>query len=503
MPDATANKRIAKNTILLYFRSLVLIIISLYTSREILRALGVEDFGIYQLMGGVVAMFSLLSGSMSQASQRFITYAMGGKMNVKDVFTTSVTLHLVLGLLLVLLLEIGGVYFLYNHLKIPPERLEAAFWVLQCSIFTFFINILSVPYNSLIVAHERMDAFAYISILEAVLKLLSVYIIYLFDADRLLIYAVAIVAASSIVRLAYSMFCKRAFDEANGVHLGIKKDLFKEMLSFAGWNLWGSGSYALRNQGIDVLMNIFFGVAINAAKGVCNQVQNAVYQFVTNFQAAVTPQLTKSIAQDDKQRTFLLIFQGSRLSFYLLLLFSVPLIKSCHYVLSLWLVQVPAYAVEFVQWTMVYLLLDCLSRFLINAILANGNIRGYQVVVSCVKLLALPLAYIFFKIGWSPLVGVWVNILLEIICLFLRLLYNRKMIGLPVRRFAQQVVVKCWVVFGVIWGAASYLENFVHHPLLQIGSTLTLTVTLILLIGINRTERKWILSKIKPKKIIQ
>lgn len=494
------NKRIAKNTLFLYFRSILLIIISLYTTREILKVLGVDDYGIYQLIGGMVAMFAMLSGSMSSASQRFITYALGreNKDDVKKVFATSITLHIIIGALLILILEVCGVYFLYNYLEIPDGRLTAAFWTLQCSILAFYLNIISVPYNSLIIAYERMEAFAYISIFDGVLKLLSVYLLYIISFDKLVVYSIAILFSSGLVRLLYTIYCKRQFEEAKRVKLGIEKQCFREMASFAGWNIWGSGSVVLRNQGIDVLMNVFFGVTINAAKGLCNQVQNAVYQFVTNFQSAVNPQLTKSVAQHDLVRTHTLIFQGSRFSFYLLMLLSVPLILHIQYVLSLWLVEVPDFTVYFIQWTMVYLLFDTQSRFLITSIMAVGKIRNYQIVVGGIKILALPIVYVCFKLGIGPLAGIWVNILLECVCLVLRFRYNSKLLNMNVGRYIIEVFFRCWSVFIIALSFSRLLMEILPlHSILEIFISVLISVGTIYIMGIKGRERAFVFAKVK------
>ena len=320
--NSASNKRIAKNTLFLYFRSIFLILITLYTSRVILQSLGVRDFGIYNVVGGVVAMFSMLSGSMQTATQRFLTFALGKNdfTNLKKVFMTSISIHIALGAILVVLLEVVGTWFLYNKMNIPAERVDIAFWVLQFSIATLFVNVISVPYNAAIIAHEKMATFAYISILDGLLKLGIAFAIVYTPYDRLIMYALLMFGLSLLNRIMYTMYSHRHFEETQHVKLGIEKGLFQEMFSFAGWNLFGSGSKLLRNQGVDILLNMFFGVTVNAAKGLSNQVHHAVYQFITNFQTAVNPQLTMSVAQTDYKRTHTLIIQGSRFSFYLMCL---------------------------------------------------------------------------------------------------------------------------------------------------------------------------------------
>lgn len=495
----TNNKRIAKNTIFLYFRSILLILISLYTSRVILDALGVSDYGVYNVVGGMVSMFTMLSGSMSSASQRFITFALGKNdfSHLRKVFNTAVSLHVVLGFIIVILLEVIGVWFLYNKLNIPIERLDIAFWVLQFSIATFFLSVISVPFNAAIIAHEKMSAFAYIGIVDGILKLIIAICITYSSIDRLFLYSFLIFLVSVSTCLIYVIYCHRNFSETKQLKWLIDRSLFHEMFSFASWNLLGSGSLVLRNQGIDILLNLFFGVTVNAAKGICNQVQAGVYQFVTNFQTAVTPQITKSVAQSDYDRTHTLIMQGGRFSFYLLALFAIPIIIAAPQLLSLWLVEVPQFTVEFVRWTMIYLLWDSLSRFLINTILACGKIRTYEIIVGGTKLFALPLAYVWLLLGGSALVGIWVNIIIEVVCLCQRLGFNARYNGLSWNSYIVKVVFRCWLTFSVAFSCCYLLQKYLSNNfLLNILVSLAITLLAIVLIGISSTERHLVIGKI-------
>ncbi len=501
MPDYSKNNRLlAKNTLFLYLRSFVVLLITLYTSRIALQALGIEDYGIYNVVGGVVAMFSMLSTTMSGASQRFITYALGqnDEVHLKKVFNTSLLIHIILGLIIVVLLEIFGLWFLYNKLNIPAERLGVAFWVFQFSVATLFVNIISLPYNATIIAHEHMVAFAYISILEASLKLGAVLLLLVILVDKLLLYAAIMFCIALLLRFIYSIYCYRRFQEARHLAFHIERDIFKEMFAFAGWDLIGNASLVLRNQGIDILLNIFFGVTVNAAKGICNQVQRAVSQFVTGFQTAVYPQITKSIAQNDFYRAHSLINNGSRFSFFLLCFFAVPIIIATPQLLSLWLVEVPKYTVIFVRWTMVYMLCDTLSRFLIHGILAYGKIRNYQLVVGSTKLLALPLAYIWLSHGGSPIVGIWVNIFLEMIAMCLLLNFNRKYNGLSWTNYLKKVVLRCWIIFATIILFVILTKTLISGNiflLLFVG--VICAVLLISFVGMSAHERTIIHEKIK------
>lgn len=495
----TENKRIARNTLLLYFRSILLILISLYTSRVILDALGVKNYGIYNIVGGVVTSLSILGTSMGSATQRFITFALGKKdpVYLKDVFQTSVTLHIVLGIITVFCLEIVGVYLLYNYLNIPHDRINAAFWTMQCSIAVLFITFIAVPYNSLIIAHERMGAFAYISLLDGFFKIGIAFMLFFSPVDKLILYAVLLMLVAIVQRLIYTIYCRRNFVESVKIKYNINKCLFKEMFAFSTWNLLGDGSVVLRNQGIDILINIFFGVTINAAKGVCNQVQGVIYQFVSNFQTAVNPQLTKSIALSDYRRSHQLVIQGSRLSFYLLSIFSIPIIIFANDILGLWLVETPNYTVEFIRWTFIYLQFDCVSRFLTISILATGNIRAFQIVVSGIRFLALPLTYLFFIYWKNPVGGVWVNILLEICCLFLRLFFNNKQTGLKYSDFIIEVIFKGWLVFSISLSVPYLLIIYMKINFI-VGMFLVVFVIIcmVYMFGITGDEKRMVKEKI-------
>ena len=448
MTDTSANnKRIAKNTLLLYFRMLFMMAVSLYTSRVVLNALGVEDFGIYNVVGGVVAMFSMLSGSLSAAITRFITYELGkgNQENLKKIFSSSVTIQIGLAILIIVVAEAIGVWFLNMKMNIPDVRITAANWVFQFSILTFAVNLISVPYNASIIAHERMSAFAYISILEAIGKLAIVFLIVISPMDKLIFYAILMCAVALIVRLAYGVYCKRHFEECT-YHFIFDRDLLKHMFGFAGWNFIGATSAVLRDQGGNVVINLFCGPAANAARGIAFQVNNAISGFVTNFMTALNPQITKSYAAGDRKYMMTLIFQGARLSFYMLLLLSLPVLINTHYILGLWLKIVPDHAVLFVQLVLVFAMSESISNPLITAMLATGRIRNYQLVVGGLQMINLPVSYILLRIEMFPEVVLVVAIVISQCCLAARLLMLREMIGLSVRKYMKKVYVNVLVV---------------------------------------------------------
>lgn len=506
MPDNSANnKRIAKNTLLLYVRSFILLLIGLYTSRLTLQVLGVEDYGIYQVVGGVVTMFSILSSTLNAASQRFITYSLGegDKNELKRVFTTCITLHIALGLIVVIILEVLGIWFLHTKLNIPPERLQVATYVMHISIATFFVNVISVPYNSVIIAHERMGAFAYISLLEGILKLACVSLLFLISWDKLLMYAILYFCVGILIRSIYSIYCTRHFEEARQIKLHIEKDLFKNMFSFAGWNLVGASALVLRNQGIDILLNMFFGVSVNAAKGVSNQIQSAVHQLVGNFTTSVNPQLTKSVAQKDYARTHSLIFHGGKMAFSLMMVIAVPFIINANSIMSIWLKEVPEYAVELAILSFIYMLTETQSRFLINSVLANGKIRTFQLTLGGIKMLAVPITWVFLQLGGSPLVGLIVNIVLQFTCLFGEIQFSHKYVHLDRMGYFIRVVCRSWTTFLSALALAYISHKFISdNILISLIISELITVSLLWVIGFDRTEKN-LVQELIIKKVLK
>lgn len=448
MSDNSADKkRIVKNTILLYGRMLLMMVISLYTSRVILNALGVEDYGIYNVVGGVVTMFTMLSGSLSAAISRFITFELGkgDPEKLKRVFATSVNVQLILIVIITILLETIGLWFLNNKLVIPEDRLVAANWVFQFSVITFAINLWSVPYNAAIIAHEHMNAFAYISIFDAVAKLFVAFAILKNPCDRLIYYSALLLVVGIIQRYLYAFYCKRHFAECEFYFLYDKK-ITKEIFGFAGWNFIGASSDILRDQGGNILINLFFGPTINAARGIAIQVNGAVYSFVQNFMTAIKPQITKNYASGNWGYMMELLFLGCRYGYYILLLLSLPVIINAEYILALWLGQVPEHTASFVRLVLLFSLSESLSSTLITAQLATGKIKNYQLIVGTLSLLNLPLSYLCLKLGAPAECIFVVAIFVSLICELARVLMLRKMINLSVRAFLYNVLVNVALV---------------------------------------------------------
>lgn len=436
------TKRIAKNTLMLYVRMLFGMLVSLYTSRVVLQALGVEDYGIYNVVGGFVAMFSMISTSLSSSVSRFLTFELGrGDMEqLKKVFSTSLCIHLVLAGIVFLAAESVGVWFLNTQMTIPADRLYAANWVFQASLVAFMFGLFSVPYNASIVAHERMTAFAYIGILDIILRLFIIlFIAYApFHFDRLIVYALLLVVLGISMQAVYWIYCKYHFDECR-LQFRFYHETWKAMSTFAGWNFIGCTAVLLKDQGVNILLNLFIGPVINAARAIAGSVNNVLSSFAGNFMTALTPQITKSYAAGDYSYMFSLVERGSRFSYYILLVFALPVLFETDFILTLWLKSYPEHTVNFVRLVLLVTMCDILSNTLINLQLATGKLRNYQLAVGGMLLMNFPLSYICLKLGFPPESVLIVALLVAVCCLLLRLLFLRKMVGLPIRRYLYKV----------------------------------------------------------------
>lgn len=487
---------------MLYFRMLFTMAVSLFTSRVVLNTLGVEDYGIYNVVGGVVSMFSIISGSLSAAISRFITVelAKGDADKLRKTFSASVTIQLLLSLIIVVLIESIGVWFLNVKMVIPAERMDAANWVLQFSIVTFVINLISVPYNATIIAHEKMSAFAYISILEVVCKLVIVYLLKISPIDRLVFYAILMCAVSVIIRLVYGYYCNRHFAECK-FSFRFDRDLLKRMFSFAGWNFIGASSAVLRDQGGNIIINLFGGPAVNAARGIAMQVNHAIVGFSNNFMTALNPQITKSYASGEQDYMMKLIFRGARFSFYMLLFLSLPVLANTHYILSLWLGIVPEHSVLFVRLALIFAMSESISSPLVTAMLATGKIRNYQIVVGGLQMLNLPISYVLLRIGCIPETVMMVAIGLSQCCLAARLVMLRTMIGLSARKYLREVYLNVILVTTVaavlpILTSVILEESFLNFVIIVLISLITAAIS-IFYIGFNKNERDFAVTKFK------
>ena len=494
------NKRIAKNTLLLYVRMLFGMLVSLYTSRVILQTLGVEDYGVYNVVGGVISMFTFLNSAMSSATSRYITFEIGkGNMEqLKKVFSTSLQIHAIIALLIVILGETVGLWFLMNELVIPEGRMDAAMWVYQCSIVSCVVGIMSVPYNADIIAHEKMSAFAYISVLEIILKLAIVYLLVVLPFDKLKVYAALVLMVGLLIRYIYTRYCHKHFEESHYIHR-IDKALLKEMSSFAGWSFWGNLAGILYTQGLNMMLNIFFGPVVNAARGIATQIQSVVTQFVTNFQMALNPQITKTYASGELDKMHSLMFRSARFSFMLLFFLSLPIMLETSYILTLWLGIVPENTVIFARIIIAISLIYTIANPCVIANQATGKVKVYQAVVGGLLLLILPISYIVLKMG-APAYSVFiVHFCVESVAQFARMYMLRNMIDLPLWSYVKNIYLPIMGVLLLSLVLPMLVYNNMQEGiirLLAVSMTCVVSVAMTsLFIGMTRSERTFLIDK--------
>ncbi|MDD6606472.1 MAG: lipopolysaccharide biosynthesis protein [Paraprevotella sp.] len=497
---SSANKRIAKNTLLLYVRMLFTMGISLFTSRVILQTLGVEDYGISSVVGGVISMFTFINAAMVSSTQRYLNFELvrGDANQLRSVFSTSLQIHALIALAIIVLSETVGLWFLNEKLVIPEARMTAAMWVYQCSILSCAVSIMSTPYNAVIVAHEKMSAFAYISILDVSLKLLVVYLLVVLPFDKLIILAILNLLVQLFIRYIYTLYCHRHFPESY-FQLRFNKTLFKEMFGFAGWSFWGNLAAILYTQGLNMMLNIFFGPIVNAARGIAVQVQSAVQQFVGGFQTALNPQITKNYASNNLPQMHSLMFRSARFSFLLLFFLSLPVLIETNFILTLWLKTVPDDAVVFTQIMICISLIYTTANPCIIANQATGKVKIYQMVVGGILLLILPISYIVLKLG-APAYSVFiVHFCIESVAQFSRMFMLRNLIHLPLWQYMKNIYIPIvsTVVIAIILPLVVRMqvaEGWLRF--LAVGFTCVLSVgASSYFIGFTKQERVFFLDK--------
>lgn len=498
-----SNSIIAKNTLLLYMRMLFVMGVTLYTSRIVLAQLGINDYGVYNIIGGVIAIFGGISAAMATTTQRYITFELGKTNNsdVNAVFNASIRVHSLIALIIVALSETIGLWFLYNKLDISGTSSTTAFWVFQFSIATTATIIVSVPYNAIIIAYEKMSAFAYISLIEVVLKLGIAFSLALYPQNKLILYSALIFIAQLLIRTIYTIYCRHNFKETKIRHIR-KKSLIKEMFGFAGWNLWGNFASVILGQGLNLILNIFFGPIVNAARGVAFQVQGAVLQFSTNFQMAINPQITKKYSSGEIQEMQLLLCRSSRFSFILLFAISFPLMMIINEILQLWLEQVPPYTSQFIMLILCISLLSSMAQPIMQGAQASGNIKKYQVIISSILLLSLPLGYCVARKGLAPISVFIVQFIVEIVAFVVRLLIVKPLIDLNINHFFKDVIVRCITIL-LISAPIPFLIRSILFPLSFLDILLVITISFIcaslsaFCFGLTKNERIFVFSKVK------
>ena len=502
MTNNTANnKRIAKNTLMLYFRMLFLMAIGLYTSRILLATLGVEDFGIYNAVGGFVAMFHIINQAMSTATQRFLSFEIGKDdgQRVTRIFSTAVVIHVILALIILVVAETIGLWFLNYKMVFPADRYVAANWVFQFSIFTFMVNVVSVPYNAALIAYERMSAFAYVSIIEGILKLLIVYLIIYSGFDKLVFYAFLFSLVAICIRGIYGIYVNRKLKDCRNTWK-MDKNVRGEMMSFVSWNLIGSTAGIVQDHGLSILLNVFFGAAVNAARGISIQVLHAVSGFVSNFNLAMNPQIIKSYSSGHKEDMFMLAIRGSKFSFMLMTILSIPIIVETPYLLNLWLVEVPEHTVVFVRIILLIALVDSMKYTLVASVHASGKVKLYQLTNGIVSLMTIPTAYVVLSLGYSPASALFVSLFISIVCHFIRLVVLRKIVMFPVGVFLKTVTFRMLVVFAISISLPYHLvcvmpETFMSFMCICLISVL-FSLMVCYIIGMSVTEREFMKERV-------
>lgn len=481
---------------------LFILLLGLYTSRVVLNTLGVEDFGVYEVVGGVVAMFSILSSSLSTAISRFITFSLGKNDPEEStkVYSTSIIIQIVLTIVIVVLIELIGVWYLYHKMNLPEGRIDAANWVLQCSIATFGLSLINVPFDAEIVAHEDMKIYALFSILDAILLLLIVVALRFIQADRLVMYGVLIMCSSVLMRFLYILYCKRHYQECHFT-LRLDKRLLKELGAFTGWHLMGESAWIINNQGVTLLVNFFFGVAMNTARGIATRIFGLVNKFSLNFMTALSPQITKTYAEGDLKAMHTLIFRGTKLSYYLMLILAIPILAETPIILRLWLKIVPDNAVLFARLSVVSALIIVLGTPLVKAQLATGNLKKYQIVISSCTIGVFPLTWIAYKCGLPAEWTYHIFNLVYFIVLFVRIYLVKDLIDLPWKKFLTGVYLRVFVVsivaaalpFLLCWLQPASVWRFIE---VLIVSTISVCAT-VYAIGLNKEERGFLLGYVK------
>jgi O-antigen/teichoic acid export membrane protein len=494
----------------LYFRMILTMLVSLYTSRVVLNTLGVEDYGTYNVVGGVVTMFGFFNGSMGSATQRFLSFEIGQKdyIQLRKIFNTAQIIHIGIALIIFFLAETIGLWFVTTHLNLPEGRMEAARWVYQYSILSFMVSITQLPYNAIIIAREEMSVYAYISILEVVLKLFIVFMLTWISFDKLKLYGILIFVVSFVVAAIYRIYTLRHFDETR-FELVKDKSLYKILISYSGWNLFGGIASVTKIEGVSIILNIFYGTVVNASQGVANQVSAAVTSFVGNFQMASNPQIIKSYAAEDKEYMTKLVIRTAKFSFYLLFILTLPVMLEIDYILKNWLKLVPGYTAVFTILILINALIDTVSGPLMTALQATGEIKLYQAVVGILLILILPISYLLFKYGYPPQFTFIVSISIAIVAFIFRLLLAKKQIPeFSIRQFLQEIVIRNIPVIllsGLIpWLIKINMQTGFIRLMIVTMCSLCISIVTIYFVGLKTNEKFFvknafngIVSKIK------
>ena len=496
------SSRVARNTALLTFRMILLLLIGLYTSRVILRALGQDDYGLYTTIASFVTIFTVVTNSVSSAVSRYLTVGLGkgDREGLSRIFSSSVMIQILFCGGLLVLTETVGLWYLHHVMNVPEGRMGAADVVLQCSMGVLMLSLLSVPYNAVIIAHERMSAFAYISILEAVLKLAVALLIAFAPSDKLKVYAVLMLLVALVVRFTYAAYCRRHFEESRA-RPSFDRSMLREMTGFAGWNLLGSGSYIVNTHGVNQLANVFFGVGVNAARGIALQIETIVRQFVSNFLTAINPQITKNYAAGERDYSFALVNKGAKFAFLIVWAIALPVLFQADLLLDIWLDEVPAYSSAFVKLSVFVALVDLLCAPVVTLELATGNIKKFYIVVGSLALLVLPVSWLLFALGCPPETSYWVFLAVYAVVDAAKLAVAGRQTGFSLRAFAREVLKPAALVAAVSLPAAWAAARLVPAGGWRLAAVIAASAAAILagawIFALTPGEKSFLLSRLR------
>lgn len=498
-------KRIAKNTMFLYFRMIIIMVVSFYTVRVVLDTLGITDFGLYNLVASFVIIMAFLNNTLTSGTQRFLTFEIGKNdiAKLKKTFSTALLIHIALAFIILIIGETIGLWFLYEKMNIPAERLDATFWVYQLAIISTMIGVTQVPYDALIIAHEKMQIFAYIGILEAILKLVIVYLLVVSSYDKLISYAILILLVSLLIAFLYRAYCVKNYQESH-FEFSFDKDIVKSMLHFSGWNIFGTLGALLSNQGINIILNIFFGPIAVAARAISMQVSGGLSQFVNGFQQAVTPQITKLYASNQLEEMNKLLYQNSKYAFLLLLFLALPVLMQTEYILNLWLVDVPENTVLFCQIIIVHSLVYAIMRPFIMAIHAVGIMKPINLTAGIILMLVIPISYLFLKYDFPIYTPLVIHLIATIIEFSFELYFLKKYIQVSLIQILLKVLVPISLVMSISYFLIYLLKSNIESSNLFYFGLITICSMIIVFttsynIALNKETKMKIKYKLKEK----
>lgn len=502
--NQTSSKRIAKNTMMLYIRMFIMLFIGLYASRVIINVLGIQDYGLYEVIGGIVAMFGFVNSSMATATSRFLTYELGKKdfdiNKLRKIFHVSLTIHIFIAILILILGETIGLWFVCNKIQMAPGKLIAGIFVYQSVLFSLIITIINVPYNASIISHERMDAYAYIGIIDATLKVLILFLLPILPFDKLISYSICYLLIQCALQCLYIVYCRRKFDETS-FRLDFDKEIMKGILPFLGWNLAKEFGGVCSNQGLNVLLNLFFGPSVNAARGIMFQVQQAVAKCCINFQVAVNPQIIKSYASDDLNYMQKLAYTSSKFAFFLLFILALPIWFEIDSILTWWIKTVPDYTAIFIRIMLFEAIFSVMSNPLTVSVIATGRIKYFQIVMTITSLLILPISYLFLSFGGKAEVVFVINVVFSFISYIIKIYFVNSILHFSLRNDVFQVLLRIlWpFMLCVLFTSLVYInfQTLPYRTIVVFVTSFSVSLIAIYCFGMTSSERGFINRLIK------